>query len=405
MTLRNPLVSHSWQPSRLFSVFLIAGGILLAMALTEGILRLFPGLLSVELQQIIRADPDDRGIAHPYIGHLHKPNNTFVLAGRDFRAANHTDGYGFRNAWPWPEKAEIVAVGDSLTFGYGVEDDQTWPALLAKKLPHNRLINLGLIGGGPQQYLRVYETFGARLHPKLLLVGFFTRNDFLNAQEFDRWLKSGAGTNYLVWRDFGKPQSTSLSLEQPIGDLVSSLLWRGRLLASRSRLYNLLFYALRHLKRRTHSETRTFQAPDGTRIKLESGDLTGATKEARPGHRMFSSAIAALQRLHSIARANDTNVLVVLQPSSEEVYLPLLAEPAPDPGRPLRVKLGELGIPFLDLLQGFRSRAEKGEVLFFEVDGHPNRRGYALTAELVLAYLNNNAERYGLKDLAQDSSQ
>jgi hypothetical protein len=89
----------------------------------------------------------------------------------------------------------------------------------------------------------------------------------------------------------------------------------------------------------------------------------------------------------------------VLQPSKEEVYLPLLGEPGPDPGSHLRRTLGELGIPYLDLLPDFRSRAAKGEVLFFEADGHPNARGYALTAELVLAHLRNNAAKYGLKDL------
>jgi hypothetical protein len=66
--------------------------------------------------------------------------------------------------------------------------------------------------------------------------------------------------------------------------------------------------------------------------------------------------------------------------------------------------LEQLGVPYLNLVQGFRSRAESGEVLFFEADGHPNRRGHALTAEIVLAYLNKNAERYGLKDLVRGSS-
>ena len=221
---------------------------------------------------------------------------------------------------------------------------------------------------------------------------------------FDRWLKSGGGGNYLVWRDFGRPKSTSLSLEQPIGSLKRSLLWRCHLLARKSRLYNLQLYARGHLKRWRPSEIRTFQAPDGTRLELAPGDFTAKTKEARPGYHTFNITVEALQRLHSIARANGTNVLIVLQPSKEEVYLPLLGEPAPDPGGPLRVTLGELGIPYLDLLPGFRSRADKGEVLFFEVDGHPNARGYALTAELVLAHLKDNAERYGLQDLVQSSS-
>jgi lysophospholipase L1-like esterase len=63
--------------------------------------------------------------------------------------------------------------------------------------------------------------------------------------------------------------------------------------------------------------------------------------------------------------------------------------------------LEQLGVPYLNLVQGFRSRAESGEVLFFEADGHPNRRGYALIADLVLAHLKSHAkQQYGLRGLA-----
>jgi lysophospholipase L1-like esterase len=398
MTLRTSSASRFWQSAPLSSFLLFAGSIVFAMALAEGILRLVPGLLSVELRQVIQADPDNYGVVHPYIGYLHTPNNTFIIAGRDFRAVNHTDGYGFRNAWPWPEKAEIVAVGDSVTLGYGVEDDQAWPALVAKALPHNRLINLGLIGGGTQQYLRVYETFGTRLHPKLLLVGFLVRNDFWDADMFDGWLKSGARGNYMVWRDYGRPKSTSLSLEQPIGNLMRSLLWRGHVLASKSHFYNLLMYVQRYVRGYGPSKTRAFRAPDGTQLQLDLGGFTSQTGIAQPGNRAFDISVEALQRLDSIALANGTKILVILQPSKEEVYLPLMGETNfdADPGRPLRVKLGELGIPYLDLLPEFRNRAAKGEVLFFETDGHPNARGYALIAELVISHLKQHAKEYGL---------
>jgi len=410
MTSETSAASRFWQSKPFPSFLLFAGSILFALTLAEGILRLFPGLLSVELQQIVEARPDNFGIAHPYIGYLHKPNNTFIVAGRDFRAVNHTDGYGFRNAWPWPETAEIVTVGDSLTFGYGVEDDQAWPALIARNLFPNRLINLGLNGAGPHQYLRVYETFGTRLRPKVLLVGFLVANDFWDADMFDRWLKLGAQGNYLVWRDFGRPRSTDLSLNQPIGDLVVSILWRCHLLASNSRLYNFLHHVRKSLTKYLQgygfSELKPFQAPDGTQLQLDPGGFANQAGIGQPGHRAFDISVEALQRLDSIARANGTRLLVVLQPSKEEVYLPLMGETTfdADPGRPLRVKLGELGIPYIDLLPDFRSRAAKGEVLFFEVDGHPNARGYALIAELVLAHLKDNAKKYGLENLVQSSS-
>jgi lysophospholipase L1-like esterase len=403
MTLRTSSASRFWQSAPLSSFLLFAGSIVFAMALAEGILRLVPGLLSTELQQVVQADPDNYGVAHPYIGSLHGPNKTFIIAGRDFRAVNHTDGYGFRNAWPWPEKAEIVAVGDSVTFGYGVEDDQAWPALVAKALPHNRLVNLGLIGAGTQQYLRVYETFGTRLHPKVLLVGFLVRNDFWDADMFDGWLKSGARGNYMVWRDYGRPKSTSLSLKQPMGNLISSLLWRGHVLASKSHFYNLLMYVQRYLRGYGTSKPTIFRAPDGTQLRLDVEGFTYQAGIGRPGNRGFDISVDALQRLDSIARANGTKILVILQPSKEEVYLPLMGQTNvdTDPGRPLRVKLGELGIPYLDLLPEFRNRAAKGEVLFFETDGHPNVRGYALIAELVLDHLRNNAKAFNLNDFGR----
>lgn len=379
-----------------FSVLLVGGSILLAVIVAEGILRLAPGLLAVELQQITRADPRDYGVVHPYIGHLHNPNNALLISGRDFRAVHHTDGYGFRNAWPWPDKAEIVVLGDSVTFGQGVEDTQAWPAILAQFFPASRVINLGLIGAGPQQYLRVYETFGQKLRPKIVLVGYFTGNDFWDAETFDLWLRSGAGGNYMVWRDFGRPASTSLSLQQPIRNLVSSLLWRGRLLARKSHLYNLVLYIRGDLKRWVPSKIKIFQAADGTRLELQPGDLASKTKEARPGHHVFRLVLDAFQRIHSLAQENGATVLVVLQPSKEEVYLPLLGEPPPDAAAPLRAALVERGIPYLDLLEDFRRRAAKGEVLFFETDGHPNARGYALIAELVISHLKEHAKEYGL---------
>ena len=66
-------------------------------------------------------------------------------------------------------------------------------------------MNLGLVGASPEQYFRVYETFGARLQPKLLLVGVYVQNDFWDAGMFDLWLREGVGNNYMVWRNFGRP--------------------------------------------------------------------------------------------------------------------------------------------------------------------------------------------------------
>jgi hypothetical protein len=150
----------------------------LSLVTLEGLLRATAGLLPAEIRNVMQATPGGFGVSHPYIGHLHKPNASIALAGRDFAVLHHTDARGVRNRWPWPERADIVVVGDSLVFGYGVADHEAWPARLASAIPGAQIVNLGLIGAGPQQYLRVFETFGLPLRPRLVVVGLFPQNDF-----------------------------------------------------------------------------------------------------------------------------------------------------------------------------------------------------------------------------------
>jgi lysophospholipase L1-like esterase len=384
-------------PRPIYAVVSIVIGLFASVVLVEGLLRLSPGLLPIEIRQLVQARQSHFGVAHPYIGHLHTPNNSFVRSGRDFSATHNTDGYGFRNRWPWPDRVEIVALGDSVTFGQTVEDNQAWPAVLDRLLPQSRVINLGLIGAGLQQYLRVYETFGIKLHPKLVLVGLFIRNDFWDDGLFERWLTSGA-ENYMVWRDFGRPRRKALVPESPIADAIGTLKKETRLRLRASYSYNLLRYLRQSAEARLFSTVRTFQSADGSQLELLMEDFADKTAGAQPHRREFQLAIDALQRIHSIATANGTKTLVLLQPGKEEVYLPLLGEAVPDPAEPLRRELENSGIDYLDLTPSFRERARAGEKLFHEVDGHPNIRGYALIAESVRAYLKANAARYGLKD-------
>jgi len=396
LVMRARFLAEGISRDGVFKIVLLVGSCFFAFAVTEGMLRLFSGWLPVEVQQIISANPRNYGVAHPYIGHLLTPNNALVLNDKDYRAVHHTDGNGFRNSWPWPKTADIVTLGDSVVFGQGVADRQAWPAVLARSFPKSRLINLGVIGAGPQQYLRIYETFGLKLHPKVVLVGFFMGNDFWDADMFDRWDKSGTGVNFMVWRDYGTPISVSLTLHQSPQKLKSALLWRARLFAGRFYLGNLLVHSLGNLMMEGGSEVTTFHAPNGARLVLTPGVLANNTKKARPGDHVFQMTVDTLQRIQSLAKENGATVLVVVQRSKEEVYLPLLGESVPDAAAPLRAALAERGIPYLDLLEDFRRHAAQGEVLFFETDGHPNARGYALIGELVSAHLKQHTKKYGL---------
>jgi lysophospholipase L1-like esterase len=394
MALRSKPLHEPWQRPDLFKLIALAAGVGASVVLAELMLRVGIGAFSLEMQQVLRADPRNYGVAHPYIGHLHKPDATIVISGRDFSASHHTDRNGFRNPWPWPTQAGVVVVGDSVTFGYGVSDDEAWPAILAAGLTPERVINLGLIGAGPQQYARVYETFGAGLRPKLVIVGCWG-NDFWDADAFDNWIKSGTGGNYMVWRDFGRPPQPSVSLRDPLGSLDN--LFRSQVypLVRRSYIYNLLLGVRQVFGSR---QSIAYRFPDGHQIQLSPAAPVDTAVAAQSAQREFQLAADALIRLSALAAQSNARLLVVLQPGKEGVYLPLLGLQPSDWHRELRDALGAAGIEYLDLTPGFRQRAANGARLFFEVDGHPNAAGYALIGELVLAHVREHRKRYGLAD-------
>lgn len=257
---------------------------------------------------------------------------------------------------------------------------QSWP----RALPGLNILNFGLIGAGPQQYLRVYKTFGRHLHSKVVLVGLFVRNDFWDAELFNRWLRSGVSGNYMVWRDFGRRKKTSFDLRHP---RYSTQCILSEMLSGNSYLYKILQFTRSSYRSWPLSELRVLRYADGNHLELRPHDFSSKTTSARPEHPVFQLALEALERIHSITRKQGAHVLVVFQSSKEEVYMPLLGEPAADPGVPLRAALDRLDIDYLDLTPAFYRRAKTGERLFFQSDDHPNRQGYRLIAEEVVARL------------------
>lgn len=77
---------------------------------------------------------------------------------------------------PKGDVVRILALGDSCTFGLGVEDDETWPAqlqaMLAERGVAAEVVNAGVPGYTAFQGLRWLEARAEELDPDLLIVSF-----------------------------------------------------------------------------------------------------------------------------------------------------------------------------------------------------------------------------------------
>ncbi len=93
----------------------------------------------------------------------------------------HINNLGFRGRHPVADEVasearRIILSGDSFTFGYGVGDEDTWGAGLARRFGHVEVLNMGLGGYGVDQaYLR-YLRDGVTLDHDLHLFSFITED-------------------------------------------------------------------------------------------------------------------------------------------------------------------------------------------------------------------------------------
>jgi lysophospholipase L1-like esterase len=103
-----------------------------------------------------------------------------------------TNSFGFRGSEPAfpkpPGRFRVVAVGDSVTFGFGVDDRDTFCAqteqLLRSKKPDIDLdvVNIAVPGYDTRQEVALLGRYIARLEPNLVLVGLYS-NDIPDSLE------------------------------------------------------------------------------------------------------------------------------------------------------------------------------------------------------------------------------
>lgn len=182
--------SASWRDRLAF----VLGGLLIALSSVEVALRVQDPATAwrdeLVPQQVSELDlhrlSEDEELLYELI-----PDLDLERQGPFGSYSLRTNSLGFRGPEPAPAGRRILVLGGSNTFGPGVGEDQTWPAVMQRGLPGTEVLNLGVSG-----YMTRQKAAMARRHmglqPDLVLLQVYNtgRRFLLNgttAQAFSRW--------------------------------------------------------------------------------------------------------------------------------------------------------------------------------------------------------------------------
>src|SRR5712691_7679877 len=147
--------------------FLFCSSLLLVLVASIGVDRLTGLFVSSHEQGLIFP----RNVTR----HFQTPEFSFTIT---------TNALGFRDrdfSQSKTARTRIVALGDSFTYGWGVEAEESWPKALEQRLRSSGLdvevANLGKPGASPRDYADIAEKSISLLRPDVVIVGVLQGDD------------------------------------------------------------------------------------------------------------------------------------------------------------------------------------------------------------------------------------
>lgn len=302
----------------------------------------------------------------------------------DYRFSTNSRGFRGREfaLQKAPGTQRIICVGDSFTWGTGVNDAETYPAVLEEELKasdqHVEVLNAGVRSWGVSQYYVWTRHEGLRYQPDVVVVTLF-EEDWENAL-LGLVTEDEAGQLVEHRQDF-----PALRKQRLLAEWVPGFRW----LMSHSQLANLARDGLR--------ASVTWPPGVGQYVAVDadktSGDREHSNKRARDLTRRL------LLELDTTCREAKCRVVIAWIPTHQALQLALSGTP-PEHQHPINRARGEAramvqklceeqGIPFADATVTFvdlcRKEGRSPVSYYFARDGHFRPEGYRILARALAA--------------------
>lgn len=284
----------------------------------------------------VQVEPGGRFYArHPTLGYSHIPGRFHVVLKEEIvfdvthlddtlRVTGRPDSLGEADQRP-----ELWIFGGSITHGWGVDDEQTYPWLLQERFPHLRVVNFGVGGYGTiHSLIQLRAAVETRPKPRAVVATYANFHDQRNVYSRKR-------RKYMTAWDF-------------------------------------LGVAALPFARLDEQDTLSLHAAD---LDYRPLPLIGVSALAHETERAIDEVLLRRQRPREVGRA----LLQEIRRETEKMGAPLIVmglNTHPDTAAMLEF-CGSLDLPVVDSALNIRSR----KYSYWPLDVHPNSRGHKIYAE------------------------
>lgn len=362
-------------------------------------LKIFVLILSSLLVSLLIAEGAARIVFDPidFLKPRRVPDD--VLRYRIEPGTGAHDSLGFRNK-SVPATADLVAIGDSHTYGISARASESWPSALGG-MTGKTVYNMSLGGYGPAEYLYLMESEALKLRPEVIIVGLYLGNDLMDSfnavYSVDRWsgmrkpgFEFSSGNGEAEDDDYSYGPGDWLAGHSVFYRLVSSSFIGDNLRQARRMKRGELIVMLNDEK----SGINTGFTPDQ---RLKGLDL--GRPEVREG---LALSLRFIDRMNELAREHNVEFIVVIIPTKESVFaryiegnkslpalekIDYLLENEREVDSEVRKYFDEHGIRYVDALGPLSLSAGTVQIYPNNFGGHENGNGYRVIAGAIKEYL------------------
>jgi len=299
-------------------------------------------------------------------------------------------------------KIRIIAIGDSFTFGWGVNFDESFVGILKQFLATDKnaeLLNYGAAGTGPIDHFNLLNTVLRDQKPDVILYSFFVGNDFYDVQK--------GGTDRYMIRDGHTISRESTDEDGGIVKKVEFLVKRYSIMAQ---FLSSRYWVVRDkIKYRWLGKPIThggIQSKNRDLVEMFQVHLKNSSEEVENS---IDETLKYLDKIADFCISNNCKIIFQVIPRSIQIYqgnynefvsVFNLKQEDLDLDRPQRVltvwaeKYSNDVVRLVDMLPLIRSADKNGRArMYFNPNNHWNKEGHKYSSEVLLPVLKQHVEK------------